>query len=333
MKYKNTIYYVLESTGWVQHKRVEYFRQLIPDTRFRVISVKNFLRLWSIGLMRKSHFYFASWRSLHPILKAKPNLFKPSDYERFMTSVTSHMNIGGGLDPQKAVAWRTPQDAKELAVALLKKYKIVTVNSTALHELLCGDVDRLYYCPNGVDTELYNPVGRKSYDKNDITIGWAGKIRISKNYETIEEAFKQLREIGYKIDIVLVQKDMKKAPLDNIEMAQYYKTIDYYLCASWNEGTPNPGLEAAASGVVVVSTRVGNMRELIKEGETGYFVDPTVESIVSLFKKIHDTKKEDYDRMSANIRREICANWTWTAQIENYKRAFNELLKRDLLYQ
>ncbi|MBF0541717.1 MAG: glycosyltransferase, partial [Nitrospirae bacterium] len=222
-----TIYYVLESTGWVQHKRIEYFRELIPDIKFRVISVKNFLRLRSIGLMRKSYFYFASWRSLHPILKEKPNFFKPSDYERFMTSVTSHMNIGGGLDPQKAISFRRPDEAMEIATALLKKYKIVTVNSMALYELLSAKIENIYYCPNGVDIDFYNPDGKKPYDKDEITIGWTGKIRISKNYETIEEAFRQLKEIGFKINEVVVTKDMKQIPLDNHGMAKYYKTIDY----------------------------------------------------------------------------------------------------------
>ena len=49
-------------------------------------------------------------------------------------------------------------------------------------------------------------------------------------------------------------------------MAAWYDTGTVYVVASQFEGTPNPALEAASAGCVVVSTPVGNMPELIRDG-------------------------------------------------------------------
>ena len=101
-------------------------------------------------------------------------------------------------------------------------------------------------------------------------------------------------------------------------MVEFYHGIDYYICASWNEGTPNPALEAGACGVPVITTRVGNMPELIQDGVTGFFIEPTLQSIVDnvlIFKTISISK---YNELSVNIRQKVCDNWSWEKRIGNY---------------
>ena len=53
------------------------------------------------------------------------------------------------------------------------------------------------------------------------------------------------------------------------EMREFYRSLDVYVCASRAEGTPNPCLEAAACGVPLVTTCVGNMPELVRHGVNG----------------------------------------------------------------
>ena len=57
------------------------------------------------------------------------------------------------------------------------------------------------------------------------------------------------------------------------EMVEFYHSLDVYVCASRSEGTPNPCLEAAACGLPVITTAVGNMPELIRDGHNGFLVE------------------------------------------------------------
>ncbi|TDU71394.1 glycosyl transferase family 1 [Prosthecobacter fusiformis] len=44
-----------------------------------------------------------------------------------------------------------------------------------------------------------------------------------------------------------------------------------YVCSSWQEGGPLPAMDVMSRGGVVVTTRVGQMEEIITDGESGFF--------------------------------------------------------------
>ncbi|NUQ01967.1 MAG: glycosyltransferase, partial [Armatimonadetes bacterium] len=48
--------------------------------------------------------------------------------------------------------------------------------------------------------------------------------------------------------------------------------LDLFVLTSLNEGTPVTLIEAAAAGVAAVSTSVGGVPDLVREGETGWLV-------------------------------------------------------------
>lgn len=58
------------------------------------------------------------------------------------------------------------------------------------------------------------------------------------------------------------------------DMKSVYQNADCFLLTSDWEGTPNVVLEAMASGLPVVATRVGGVPDLIDDGVTGFLVDP-----------------------------------------------------------
>jgi glycosyltransferase involved in cell wall biosynthesis len=58
------------------------------------------------------------------------------------------------------------------------------------------------------------------------------------------------------------------------EMADFYRAVDVMVLSSHNEGTPLALIEAAASGVPAVATRVGGVPEVVVEGATGLLVPP-----------------------------------------------------------
>src|SRR5690606_31546221 len=69
------------------------------------------------------------------------------------------------------------------------------------------------------------------------------------------------------------------------DVAPLYQQADIFLLTSDWEGTPNVVMEAMASGLPVVATKVGDVQHLIDHGENGYLVEPGDEE--SMVRAVH----------------------------------------------
>ena len=56
---------------------------------------------------------------------------------------------------------------------------------------------------------------------------------------------------------------------DYREIGKYYQALDAYLVTSREEGGPKGVLESMASGIPLISTRVGQAQDLVKQGING----------------------------------------------------------------
>ena len=73
------------------------------------------------------------------------------------------------------------------------------------------------------------------------------------------------------------------------ELAAAYHAADVQLVTSRQEGGPKSVFEAMASGVPVVTTRVGQAAELVVEGENGLLADvDDVEALAAAVRRVHD---------------------------------------------
>ncbi|HEX7830870.1 MAG TPA: glycosyltransferase family 4 protein, partial [Thermoanaerobaculia bacterium] len=107
-------------------------------------------------------------------------------------------------------------------------------------------------------------------------------------------------------------------------MREFYQSLDVYVCASRSEGTPNPCLEAAASGVPVLTTPVGNMPEFIRDGENGLFVTRDVDDIAAKLRALRDDP-ELRARMG-RAARVTAEAWDWRHQAPHYAEMFRAVL-------
>jgi glycosyltransferase involved in cell wall biosynthesis len=60
---------------------------------------------------------------------------------------------------------------------------------------------------------------------------------------------------------------------DIAALLPFYHALDLYLVTSRQEGGPKALLESMASGVPVVTTRVGQAMDLVRHGENAWMVD------------------------------------------------------------
>ncbi|NQW47937.1 MAG: glycosyltransferase, partial [Planctomycetes bacterium] len=93
------------------------------------------------------------------------------------------------------------------------------------------------------------------------------------------------------------------------------------VCASESEGTPNTALEAAACGCTIVTTRVGNMPELIVDGVNGVFADRHIKS----FEQSAKRAVADHLQLATQLHADI-QGWGWDRRAEKFFQVFRNLL-------
>lgn len=169
-----------------------------------------------------------------------------------------------------------------------------------------GRLPRTYMAPNGVDLNTF-AVTRPLVQRRPKVL-WVGseRYRHLKGYDDFMVPLQnRLRAQGIDCELLLVDSygPHKRTPR---EMAEWYNTGTVLVCASQSEGTPNPALEAAACGCTVVSTRVGNMPELIRDGVNGYLVERDAAVLAAAVQRACDA----YPRLAAQMQEDIRA-WHW----------------------
>ena len=105
---------------------------------------------------------------------------------------------------------------------------------------------------------------------------------------------------------------------NRVEMLAFYRSLDVYVCASRSEGTPNPCLEAAACGLPVITTAVGNMPELIRDGENGFLVERDVAAVAERLVQLRDDP-DMRDRLGRAARAAVVESWDWRRQAARYE--------------
>jgi glycosyltransferase involved in cell wall biosynthesis len=108
------------------------------------------------------------------------------------------------------------------------------------------------------------------------------------------------------------------------ELGRTYHDVDVCLVTSRQEGGPKSALEAMASGVPFVSTRVGQAAELVADGENGLLADvDDVEALADAVARVHAdrvlrTRLRDAGRATAEAHAEEQLDSRWARLLEGF---------------
>lgn len=145
----------------------------------------------------------------------------------------------------------------------------------------------------GVEPQRFR---RKLRDGNLKTLGWCGA---DKGFSVKRPDW--AREIAAKTGKELI---FSGAGFDWREMESWYRNIDLLLVTSSSEGGPTPPFEAIACGVPVVSTRIGNIQDVV-----GPKYD-TVDEAVEIIQKLAANPAEMRDLANAQYE-DVMTHWTY----------------------
>lgn len=107
--------------------------------------------------------------------------------------------------------------------------------------------------PNGVDFDLFKPID-KDLNKN-VVLFLANEENSRKNYKL----FKDAMDIINRKELLIVNP----YPIEHREFPDYLNKCTIFVLTSYNEGSPNVIKEAMACNIPIVSTDVGDVREII----------------------------------------------------------------------
>ena len=274
------------------------FRQRIARTDVEVLA----LRRSHVGIYRLRHDLFRLCKRLRPALVHSRNL---SGLDALLPARLAgvphclHSEHGWDMDNLDGRRWK-PALLRRLHRPLVDRY--ITVSKDLQRFLVdrvgvpSAHITQIY---NGVDTTRFAPAAvRPELDDvpaslagpNTVWFGSVGRIQAVKDQATLLRAFaglvearpdlrssarlalvgdgpllNSLRELAGALGIA----DIIWLPGSSDRVPQVLRSLDVFVLPSLNEGISNTILEAMASGLPVLASRVGGNVELVRDGVTG----------------------------------------------------------------
>lgn len=215
------------------------------------------------------------------------------------------------------------------------------------------DFNGIKVLPNAIDDKLFTKTNFKnlrekySIDKNDIVIGYAGRITEEKGILELVQAFKKLSNINKKIKLLIVgsqwygnlEKDEYISKIDSEmqeirdkvvftgyidlkDMPLVYNTMDIVVIPSLcNEAFGCVAIEAMAMGKPIIASKVGGLPEIVKD-QFGFTIQIDGDFVENLYSKIkylveNDSLRNEYGK-KANEEFEKNRNYHKTEYYNNF---------------
>jgi glycosyltransferase involved in cell wall biosynthesis len=107
--------------------------------------------------------------------------------------------------------------------------------------------------------------------------------------------------------------------------------MDLFVLSSLNEGISNTILEAMASGLPVVATKVGGNDELVRDGETGLLVPAGDPAALAAALRRYLREPALREAHSRAARAHALADFSMEAMVRGYLDVYDGLLGRQAL--
>jgi sugar transferase (PEP-CTERM/EpsH1 system associated) len=216
-----------------------------------------------------------------------------------------------------------------------------------------ADIAQLY---NGVDTVRFAPAPARAPiagcpfgAADDWIIGWVGRMDPVKDPLNLARAFLRARELSpaaaKRLRLVLVGEGAERAKLATLlatprvqdhvwfagersDVAEIMRGLDCFALPSRAEGVSNTILEAMASRLPIVATRVGGNAELVESGMTGTLVpaadpDALAHALVTYF-----TERSTARRHAKAARQVAEKRFSLASMVDDYSNLYERELAR-----
>lgn len=201
---------------------------------------------------------------------------------------------------------------KQFDAIILKNNSFIVDNST------------IFYQPNGVNTNFFQPISKEECkcklnlqsDKRYILFVSSNFKREQKRYDRFQKVLTILKN-KYKLsdieELTLINTERSLVPL-------YFNAASLHLLTSDFEGSPNSVKEAMSCNTSVVSTDVGNVRELLSDVKGSYVTSKNDPYILAelVYKSLN--YKEDVNSREIIVQKKLDINSVANNILSIYKK-------------
>jgi sugar transferase (PEP-CTERM/EpsH1 system associated) len=218
-----------------------------------------------------------------------------------------------------------------------------------------GNISQIY---NGVDSIRFRPAQTPRaqlgppgfFDENNIVIGSVGRMAAVKDYPNLVQAFLKLLHqepaLRDRLRLLIVGGGEARdtclrvmnqhgvgqlawLPGERSDIPELMAAMDIFVLPSLGEGISNTILEAMATGLPVIATRVGGNPELVQEGVTGLLVPPADPDALAqtLLEYVRDAdRRHAHGRAAREI---IDRQFSIPAMVQGYLSVYDRMPKRE----
>ena len=215
-----------------------------------------------------------------------------------------------------------------------KNASAIVANSNGLRDLALKFDSRfeIPIIPNGVDLDLYKT---GAHENTSPRLFSAGRIVHQKGLDLALRALSGLKDLDWEWRIAGdgPQSDFLKLLAHELGIADrvhflgwqsrgqligHYQWSNLFLFPSRHEGMPNAVLEAMASGLPVIASRIAGSEELVVDGETGFLFPSEDVDLLRVALKRLLTDASLRQGMGAASRRRVELHYSWQGVAGQY---------------
>jgi sugar transferase (PEP-CTERM/EpsH1 system associated) len=208
---------------------------------------------------------------------------------------------------------------------------------------------------NGVDTKRFRPDNQVKdeilpagfKESGNLIIGTVGRMHAVKDQATLVHAFLLLlRTVPYardKLRLVVVGDGPLRKQLSDLtkkggaegqvwlagernDVPELLRTMSLFVLPSLAEGISNTILEAMATELPIVATRVGGTPELVEEGKTGILVPPANPESMALAIKRYIDSPDLLKAHSRAGRERVIKHFSLQSMVNAYLSVYDDIL-------
>jgi len=258
------------------------------------------------------------------------------------------------------LVWRRGTDvrltrlfSRSLSKLVLKKADAVIALTEDMKREIQTILNReVFVIPNGIDFERFHNLSRDEmrYElqarADERLVVFVGRFRPEKGVRYLIKAMEIISRKSRYIRLILVgegpeEEDLKRlveqlnlrdcinflGQVPNEKVPQYMAASDVFVLPSLAEGFPNVILEAMASGLAIVASKVSGLPEIVEDGGNGFLVESMNPEQIAEKVLLLLGDDELRERISKS-NREKAKGYSWESVIERLEKVYYKAIRK-----